>query len=54
VILGAGIGGMPMAHEIKALARKEDTVEVISDAPEFHFVLFNPWLAVDGRKRKRH
>jgi sulfide:quinone oxidoreductase len=51
VILGAGIGGMPMAYEMKELARKEDTVTVISDAPKFHFVPSNPWVAVDWRKR---
>ena len=52
VILGAGIGGMPMAYEMKALARAGDTVTVISDAPKFHFVPSNPWVAVDWRKRK--
>ena len=51
VILGAGLGGMPMAYEMKALASKEDTVTVISDAPKFHFVPSNPWVAVDWRKR---
>ena len=51
VILGAGIGGMPMAYEMKALARAEDTVTVISDSPKFHFVPSNPWVAVDWRKR---
>jgi sulfide:quinone oxidoreductase len=51
VILGAGIGGMPMAYEMKELARKEDTVTVISDSPKFHFVPSNPWVAVDWRKR---
>ena len=51
VILGAGIGGMPMAYEMKELARKEDTVTVISDSPKFHFVPSNPWVAVNWRKR---
>lgn len=52
VILGAGIGGMPMAYEMKALARPGDTVTVISEAPKFHFVPSNPWVAVDWRKRQ--
>ncbi|QBM28959.1 NAD(P)/FAD-dependent oxidoreductase [Hydrogenophaga pseudoflava] len=52
VILGAGIGGMPMAYEMKALARPGDTVTVISEAPKFHFVPSNPWVAVDWRQRK--
>ena len=51
VIVGAGIGGMPMAFEMKALARPEDSITVISDSPRFHFVPSNPWVAVDWRKR---
>jgi sulfide:quinone oxidoreductase len=51
VILGAGIGGMPMAYEMKALARAGDKVTVISDAPHFHFVPSNPWVAVGWRTR---
>ena len=51
VILGAGIGGMPMAYEMRALARPEDKVTVISNNPKFHFVPSNPWVAVDWRKR---
>ena len=52
VIIGAGIGGMPMAFEMKALARQGDRVTVISESPKFHFVPSNPWVAVDWRKRK--
>ena len=51
VILGAGIGGMPMAYEMRALARAEDRITVISNNPKFHFVPSNPWVAVDWRKR---
>ena len=51
VILGAGIGGMPMAYEMKALARSEDKITVISDSPRFQFVPSNPWVAVNWRKR---
>ena len=50
VILGAGIGGVPMAVEMKELARKQDEVVVISDSPTFHFVPSNPWVAVNWRK----
>ena len=52
VILGAGIGGMPLAYEMKALAGAGDKVTVISDSPNFHFVPSNPWVAVDWRKRE--
>lgn len=52
VILGAGIGGMPAAYEMKALCGPGDKVTVISDSPKFHFVPSNPWVAVNWRKRK--
>jgi sulfide:quinone oxidoreductase len=51
VILGAGLGGMPMAYEMKGLLRKGDTVTVVGNGPTFHFVPSNPWLAVRWRKR---
>ena len=50
VILGAGIGGIPMAYEMRALARKEDKITVISNSDTFHFVPSNPWVAVGWRK----
>ena len=52
VIIGAGIGGMPMAYEMKALARPGDRVTVVSNVPTFHFVPSNPWVAVNWRKRR--
>ncbi len=51
VILGAGIGGMPMAYEMKELARKEDSVTVISDSATFQFTPSNPWAGVKWRSR---
>ena len=51
VILGAGIGGMPMAYEMRELARAGDKVTVISNNPKFHFVPSNPWVAVNWRRR---
>ncbi len=51
VILGAGLGGMPMAYEMKELARPEDRVTVISNTSTFHFVPSNPWVAVNWRGR---
>lgn len=52
VIMGAGIGGMPMAYEMKEQLRAEDSVTVISDNPNFHFVPSNPWVAVNWRTRE--
>jgi sulfide:quinone oxidoreductase len=51
VVIGAGLGGMPMAYEMKELLRKEDRVTVIGNGPKFHFVPSNPWVAVSWRKR---
>jgi sulfide:quinone oxidoreductase len=51
VILGAGIGGMPMAYEMKELARKEDIVTVISNSDTFQFTPSNPWVGVNWRDR---
>jgi sulfide:quinone oxidoreductase len=52
VILGAGIGGMPMAYEMQEKCRPGDKVTVISDGPSFHFVPSNPWVAVNWRSRE--
>ena len=51
VILGAGIGGLPMAYEMKEACRKEDTITVISNNDYFQFTPSNPWAAVNWRKR---
>ena len=42
VILGAGVGGMPMAYEMREQARAEDKVTVISNLPYFQFTPSNP------------
>lgn len=51
VIMGAGIGGVPMAYEMRQEARKEDKITVVGNSPRFHFVPSNPWVAVNWRKR---
>lgn len=52
VVLGAGIGGMPMAYELREQLRAEDRITVVSDYAYFHFVPSNPWIAVNWRKRE--
>ncbi|HYP67196.1 MAG TPA: FAD/NAD(P)-binding oxidoreductase [Thiobacillaceae bacterium] len=52
VVLGAGIGGMPMAYEMKELCRPGDTVTVVNDNDRFQFVPSNPWVAVNWRSRE--
>lgn len=51
VILGAGIGGMPMAYELKPLLGPGDSVTVVSNTKTFHFLPSNPWVAVNWRTR---
>ena len=51
VVLGAGIGGLPMAYDMRKQARPEDKVIVVSNVDYFHFVPSNPWVAVNWRKR---
>lgn len=42
---------MPMAYEMRELARPDDRITVISNNHKFHFVPSNPWVAVNWRKR---
>ncbi len=50
VILGAGIGGMPAAYEMREMLPKEHKITVINAVDFFQFVPSNPWLAVGWRK----
>ena len=50
VVLGAGIGGVPMAYEMKEIVGNAHEVVVISDTPTFHFVPSNPWVPPKWRK----
>lgn len=52
VIMGAGIGGMPLAYELQEKIRKADKVTVISNSENFHFVPSNPWVGVKWRDRE--
>jgi len=55
VIMGAGIGGMPAAYEMKEELNKlgkEHEVTVVSNVDYFHFVPSNPWVAVGWRTKE--
>ncbi len=52
VIMGAGIGGMSCAYEMREAARAGDKVTVVSDSPTFQFTPSNPWVAVNWRSRE--
>ena len=51
VVLGAGIGGLPFAYEMRDKCRPDDRITVVSKGGTFHFVPSNPWVAVQWRKR---
>jgi sulfide:quinone oxidoreductase len=51
VVLGAGLGGVLAAYEVKQQLRREDRLTVVSKGDTYHFVPSNPWVAVDWRKR---
>ncbi len=52
VIMGAGLGGMPAAYEMRAALGKEHKVTVVNAVDYFQFVPSNPWVAVGWRKRE--
>lgn len=51
VIMGAGLGGVVMAYEMKDQLRPEDKLTVVTRDPKYHFVPSNPWIAVKWRQR---
>ncbi|HZX86257.1 MAG TPA: FAD/NAD(P)-binding oxidoreductase [Reyranella sp.] len=50
VVLGAGIGGISMAYELRAKVGRRAEIMVVSDSEWFHFVPSNPWVALRWRK----
>ncbi|MEN6586105.1 MAG: FAD/NAD(P)-binding oxidoreductase [Sulfuricella sp.] len=52
VIMGAGIGGMPMAYEMREQLRSSDKLTVIGNGDSFQFTPSNPWVAVNWRTRE--
>ena len=51
VLLGAGLGGVVAAYELKDQLRGGDRLTVISKGDTYHFVPSNPWVAIGWRKR---
>ena len=51
VVLGAGLGGTLMAYELVPVLGASDTLSVIGQGSQFHFVPSNPWVAVGWRDR---
>lgn len=53
VIMGAGLGGMPAAYELRALLGPEHRITVVNATDYFQFVPSNPWVAVGWREREQ-
>lgn len=52
VIIGAGIGGLPAAYELRQALDKKHEITVINSTDYFQFVPSNPWIGVGWRKRE--
>ena len=50
VVLGAGIGGISMAYELRSVIGRGAEIMVVSDSEWFEFVPSNPWVALNWRK----
>ena len=49
-IIGAGIGGVPCAYELRKGLGKQHGVTLIGSSPNFEFTPSNPWIAVGWRR----
>ena len=49
IVIGAGIGGMSAAYELRGELGNIHDITVIGDGPRFSFNPSNPWLAVGWR-----
>jgi sulfide:quinone oxidoreductase len=50
VVVGAGVGGIPCAFELRKKLGREHQVTLIGSSPFFEFTPSNPWVAVGWRK----
>jgi len=49
-IIGAGVGGVPCAYELRKRLGSEHQVTLIGSSPYFEFTPSNPWIAVGWRE----
>ncbi len=52
IVIGAGVGGVPCAYELRKRLGKSHGVTLIGTAPYFEFTPSNPWVAVGWRDRE--
>ena len=50
VVMGAGIGGISQAYELRKEFGKQHEIVLIGDSSRFEFTPSNPWVAVGWRE----
>jgi sulfide:quinone oxidoreductase len=53
IIMGAGIGGISQAYELRKELGKEHEIVLVGDSERFEFTPSNPWVAVGWRKQEQ-
>ncbi|RWU09194.1 NAD(P)/FAD-dependent oxidoreductase [Pseudidiomarina gelatinasegens] len=51
IVVGAGLGGVSVAFELREKLPKQAQITVVGEGAEFNFVPSNPWVALGTRKR---
>ena len=49
-VIGAGLGGVPCAYELRKRLGSEHRVTLVGSSPYFEFTPSNPWIAVGWRQ----
>jgi sulfide:quinone oxidoreductase len=52
-IIGAGVGGVPCAYELRRRLGKQHRITLLGSSPFFEFTPSNPWVAVGWRTREK-
>lgn len=53
VVMGAGIGGISQAYELRKEFGKQHEIVLVGDSSRFEFTPSNPWVAVGWREEKQ-
>ena len=53
VVMGAGIGGISQAYELRKELGKNHDIVLVGDSDRFEFTPSNPWVAVGWRKQEQ-